>query len=185
MSNSVQISLGRRFPRFLFHVTSLLRQKSKLLVLNVNGLLCSLRYLQPFPQTYELWSPSKEEFQKYVCVVVRPGLKEFISLISPDFYVAIWSCMDDWTLGRLLDILFPPKVYKSFQFTWGRSTCTNTQAFISKNIPYLLKEYKTLQDACSAKSFSTKIKSYSLMTCPVSVFEISFFRVLSLLLEWP
>ena len=64
--------------------------------------------------------------------------------------------MDDWTLGRLLDILFPPRVYKSFQFTWGCSRCTDTQAFISKKIPYLLKEYKRLQDAYSAKSFFHK-----------------------------
>ena len=61
--------------------------------------------------------------------------------------------MDDWKLRHVLEILFFPRVYRSFQFTWGRSRYTNTRAFISKNIPYLLKEYKTLQDACSGIFF--------------------------------
>ena len=65
--------------------------------------------------------------------------------------------MDEWTLRRLLEILFPPRVYGSFQFTWGRSRCTDTQAFIAKKIPYLLEEYKTLQEsAYSRKSFFHK-----------------------------
>ena len=122
--------------------------------------------------------PPRKSSRSTSTFVVRPGLKEFISLISQDFYVAIWSCVDDWKLRHVLEILFPSRMYQSFQFTWGHSRCTNTRAFISKKIPYLLKEYKTLQYACSGKSFSTKIKPYLSMTCPVSVFEILLFQAI-------
>ena len=150
--------------------------KSKLLVLNVNGLLCSLQCLQLLPWTYKRWSPSKEEFQKYVRVVVRPGLKEFISLISQDFYVAIWSCMDDWILGRLLDILFPPRVYKSFNSRGVVPDVLTLMPSSPKTSLTSLKNTKNCKMPAPQNLFSRKIKSYSLMTCPVSVFEILLFQ---------
>ena len=117
----------------------------KLIILSVGGLLCSRALPRVRQKAIMRFSGhSNLGRDKLWDLKVRPGLREFMSLLLQNFYVAVWSCMEDAILHKVLRRLFPEEVISRLQFVWGRSKCTNTNGFISRDEPYLLKEKEVL-----------------------------------------
>ena len=103
-----------------------------------------------------LGSPPRKSSRSTSTLLFDPASRNSSPLSPRTFTLRFGHVWMNRLLDAILEILFPPRVYGSFQFTWDHSRCTDTQAFISKKILYLIKEYKTLQDAWSGKSFFHK-----------------------------
>ena len=54
--------------------------------------------------------------------------------------IVVWSCMEDVVLHYVLRRLFLENVICKLAFIWGKSKCTNTNGFISRDVSFLLEE---------------------------------------------
>ncbi|WCJ34385.1 Haloacid dehalogenase-like hydrolase (HAD) superfamily protein [Euphorbia peplus] len=114
-------------------------RKKKLLVLDLNGLLC-----------YRACAHKIETIPKYrvadavhgnILVYKRPHCEDFLNFCFERFEVAIWSSAKTWYLDRALDLVMG-SLKDKLLFSWDQSKCTkpgfNTKENIDK--PIFLKE---------------------------------------------
>ena len=80
MSNSLQISLGRRFPRFLFHIAFLLRQSLSSLFWMSMVFFAFCEFFNPFLQVMSLGFPPKKSSRSTSTLLFDPALGNSSSL---------------------------------------------------------------------------------------------------------
>ena len=176
MSNSLQISLGRRFPRFLFHVAFLLRQSPSSLfwMSMVFFALCDI--FNRFLRVMSLGSPPRKSSRSTSTLLFDPASRNS-SPLSPRTSMLRFGHV--WTIGNL-------DTFLKFCFLRGCTGRFNSRGVVPdvlilgpsspKKSPTSLKNTKHCKMPAPENLFSTKIKSYLSMTCPVSVFEILLFQ---------
>lgn len=60
-------------------------------------------------------------FDKYF-VYKRPFLDEFLTSLTSDFKLGIWSSADDEYVNHIVQTITPPEI--NFEVIWGRSRCS-------------------------------------------------------------
>ena len=192
MSNSVQIYLGRRFPCFLFHVVSLLRQSPSSLfwMSMVFFALCDVfnRFLRLMSLGLPPRKTSKSKSALLCGQASRKTSKSTSVLLcgqasrnssSLSLRISTLRFGHAWTIGLLdafLIFCFLPGCTNRFNSRGVVPDVRTLRPSSPKKSLTSLKNTKHCKMPAPQNLFSTKIKSYLLMTCLVSVFEIFLFQ---------
>lgn len=75
----------------------------------------------------------------------RPGVEEFLRRVFSNFFVTIWSCIDDADIIPLFRyLILDATFFSQLKFIWGGSKCRSTNAFLSSTYAYLLEDLSTI-----------------------------------------
>jgi hypothetical protein len=122
-------------------------EPKKLLVLNINGVVCYFPHLVVLQGNARVFRKNVDKTK----MKVRIGVKVFINKSFQKFHIIIWSCMK---LGDVLEVL-PMFMFESFLdqfiFIWGCEQCSKTFSKISIDSHYYLKDLKCVYYACHGK----------------------------------
>jgi hypothetical protein len=116
----------------------------KLLILNVNGLLCYFLHSTIWHEN--AWVFGKKIDMSKMEVEIR--MQHFLSQTFKYFYIVIWSCMKLEDVLKVLPMLMPEYFLERSVFIWGCEQCSKMFGQIPPRSHYYLKHLKWVYYAC-------------------------------------
>jgi hypothetical protein len=91
----------------------------RLIILDLNGVLCDRLYKPKLSKDDK--GTRLGEFLTWP----RPGLEDFMTRLTDNYDVAIWSSMERVNTYNIINSYLHPYISCKFKFIWDQSMCTN------------------------------------------------------------
>jgi hypothetical protein len=151
------------------HICSSPLGSKKLLIFNVNGVLCY------FPPSIVLQGNVKL-FGRNVDmakVEVRARLEDFFAKVFENNYVTIWFCMKLEDVLEVLPMLMPKIFVDCFVFIWECERCSKKVGQISPRSHYYFKDFKCLYYGCCGLLYGKQDQTLLIDNEPNKCYKIS------------
>jgi len=116
----------------------------KLLIYNVNGVLCYFPPLDILQGNARMFGRNVNKAK----VEFKTGVEDFLTKTFEKIYVAIWSCMKFKDVLEVLPMYMLENFVDRFIFIWGHEQCSKTSSEISPRSHYYLKDLKCVYHGC-------------------------------------
>jgi len=126
------------------HHCSLFFGPKKMLIININGVLCYFPHLAILQGNDRVFGRNANKTK----VEVRVGVDNFFAKAFKSFYITIWSCMKFKHVLEALPMLMLNNFVDCFVFIWEHEECSKMSNEISFGSHYYLKDLKCVYYGC-------------------------------------
>jgi hypothetical protein len=155
--------------------SSLLKPK-KLLILNINGVLCYFPFSVILEGNVRMFGRNVDKAK----VEVKVGVEDFLTKAFEKYCIVIWSCMKLEDVVKVLPMLMLENFMDRFVFLRGCEQCSKMAGQISLESHYYLKDLKRVYYGCCGLPYGKQDQTLLIDNEPNKVMQNSKWSVLFL-----